>query len=201
MLAATKYNLAHLLDFGGRDARQTFWYYVLFLFIVYFVLGIIGSFVLIGSLMAPIIEAAQQGATEQQMQLQMSGWMGGFMGTIMWVSMGVNIVMDLLLAAAFVRRLHDSNSSGWWGLLILAAQAASMVMMIPLMNSMQDVMSQAMDPANIADPVRMQAMMANQSRFGLYGLVGWIGPLAAVVFGVLPSTDGPNRYGEAPVRF
>jgi hypothetical protein len=31
MLGAIKYNLSHLLDFSGRDARQTFWYYVLFL--------------------------------------------------------------------------------------------------------------------------------------------------------------------------
>jgi uncharacterized membrane protein YhaH (DUF805 family) len=41
MLASIKYNLSHLLDFSGRDARQTFWYYVLFLFIVYwFVLAL-----------------------------------------------------------------------------------------------------------------------------------------------------------------
>jgi len=201
MLGSIKYNLSHLLDFSGRDARQTFWYYVLFLFIVYFVLGIIGSFVLIGSLMAPLMEAAQSGASEQQIQAQMSGWMGSFMGTIIWVSISVNILMDLLLASAFVRRLHDSGRAGWWGLLVVGSQAVSTLMMIPMMDSMQDFMAQAMDPANVADPARFQAMMAQQSKFSLYGLVGWIGPIAAIVFGVLPSTDGPNRYGEAPVRF
>ena len=30
MLAAIKHNLANLFNFTGRDARQTFWYYVLF---------------------------------------------------------------------------------------------------------------------------------------------------------------------------
>ena len=201
MLAATKYNLTHLLDFSGRDARQTFWYYVLFLFIVYMVVSFIGSIFLIGSVMAPIIEAGTVATSEQAMQAQLAGFMGEMMRSLIWLSMVVNVVFDLLLAAAFVRRLHDSNSSGWWGVLILAVQAASMAMMIPLMDSMQDVMAQAMNPANMADPARMQAMMASQSRFGLYGLVGWIGPIAAVVFGVLPSTDGPNRYGEGPVRF
>ena len=201
MLAATKYNLTHLVDFTGRDARQTFWYYVLFLFILYFVVAIIGSFVLIGSLMAPVMEAAQAGASEQEVQAQIGSWMGSFMGTIIWASIGVNIVMDLLLAAAFVRRLHDSGRAGWWALLVAGAQAASTAMMIPMMDSMQDFMAQAMDPANVADPVRFQAMMAQQSKFSLYGLIGWIGPIAAIIFGVLPSTDGPNRYGEAPVRF
>ena len=34
MLGAIKYNLANLTNFSGRDARQTFWYYVLFLVII-----------------------------------------------------------------------------------------------------------------------------------------------------------------------
>jgi len=201
MLAATKYNLTHLVDFTGRDARQTFWYYVLFLFIVYFVLGFVGAIVLMGSLMGPLMDAAQAGASEQQIQVQMNAWMGGVFGKLLWVSMAVNVLMDLLLAAAFVRRLHDSNSTGWWGLAVVAAQLVSMAMMVPMMDAMQDVMAQAMDPANVSDPARFQAMMAQQSRFSLYGLVGWIGPIVAIYFGVKGSTEGPNRYGEAPVRF
>lgn len=201
MLGAIKYNLTHLLDLNGRDARQTFWFYVLFLFLVYFALGMVGSFVLIGSLMGPVVEAANAGASEQEMQAQMSAWMGDMMGSMVWVSVVVSVVMDLLLAAAFVRRLHDSNSSGWWAAAVLAAQAAAIAVMIPMIEAMQDFMAQAMDPANMANPAYMQSMIERQSQFGAYGLVGWIAPIVVIVFGVMPSTDGPNRFGEAPVRF
>lgn len=205
MLGAIKYNLRHLLDFSGRDARQTFWYYVLFLFIVYFVLGMVGSFVLIGSLMGPMIEVASQNLPEPEMQAEMAERMGGVMGrmmeTILWVSVVVNVVMDLLLAAAFVRRLHDSNSAGWWALAVLAAQVASLAVMIPMIEEMQEFMAEAMDPANLANPAYVPTMLGRDSPFGLYGLIGWISPIVVIVFGVLPSTEGPNRFGEAPVRF
>ena len=34
MLDAIRHGLANLLNFSGRDARQTFWYYVLFVYVV-----------------------------------------------------------------------------------------------------------------------------------------------------------------------
>ena len=34
MLKAIKHGLGNLLNFGGRDARQAFWYYVLFVYLV-----------------------------------------------------------------------------------------------------------------------------------------------------------------------
>ena len=205
MLGSIKYNLSHLLDFSGRDARQTFWFYVLFLFVVYLAFSMVAGLLLVGSIVGPIVEIANTGASEQEMDAQVAQMMGGMMGRLMgmviWFSIAVSAVMDMLLAAAFVRRLHDSDSSGWWALAVLASQIVSTAVMIPMIDAMQGVMAQAMDPANMADPARMQAMMAGQSRFSLYGLVGWIGPIAVIVFGVLDSTDGPNRYGEAPVRF
>ena len=121
MFKSVKYNLSHLLDFSGRDARSTFWFYVLFLFLVNVVLGIVLGTVMIGSVMGPVIHAAQAGASEAAMRAMMGTAMGAFMGKIMWFSLAVNLVMIALLAASFVRRLHDSNRSGWWGLLVLAA--------------------------------------------------------------------------------
>jgi uncharacterized membrane protein YhaH (DUF805 family) len=32
-------------------------------------------------------------------------------------------------------------------------------------------------------------------------LIGWLPMLIAIVIGVLKSTPGPNRYGDAPVKF
>ena len=86
-------------------------------------------------------------------------------------------------------------------LVVVAAQAVSTALMLPMMEAMQGVMAQAMDPANVADPVRFQAIMAQQQKYGLYGLIGWIAPGIAIYFGIKGSTDGPNRYGATPVRF
>jgi uncharacterized membrane protein YhaH (DUF805 family) len=200
MLKSVKYNLSHLLDFGGRDARATFWFYVLFLFLVNIVVGIVLGFVLIGSLMGPVFVAARAGASEEAMQAQLATQMGGFMGTILWYSLIATIVMVVLLAASFVRRLHDSNRSGWWGLLVLAAQAGSFYVSIRMMGMMQELMTEAMSRTSPMSPLEMQALMQN-NHMSAYGAVGWIAPLIVIVFGVMDSTEGPNRYGGEPVRF
>ena len=38
MLAAIKHGLGNLVNFHGRDARQAFWYYVLFVYVVIIVI-------------------------------------------------------------------------------------------------------------------------------------------------------------------
>jgi len=43
--------------------------------------------------------------------------------------------------------------------------------------------------------------MQYQSQMAPYGLIGLIGYIAVLIFGIMKSTDGPNRYGEAPVEF
>jgi uncharacterized membrane protein YhaH (DUF805 family) len=43
--------------------------------------------------------------------------------------------------------------------------------------------------------------MQMQTQMGAYGLVGWIGYIVVIIFGVMRSTDGPNQYGDEPVRF
>ncbi|MDE8651918.1 DUF805 domain-containing protein [Novosphingobium album (ex Liu et al. 2023)] len=44
MPGAVRYGLTNLVNFSGRDARQTFWFFVLFLYIVTFMLGSIRAF-------------------------------------------------------------------------------------------------------------------------------------------------------------
>lgn len=200
MGGAIKYNLSHLLDFSGRDARGTFWYYVLFLFLLNMAVSVVLGLVLAGSIVGTVVDAARAGASEDAVRLQMGVWMGGFISSIMWYSLASNAIMILLLAASFVRRLHDSNKPGWWGLLVLAAQAAGSFVSIRMMDVMQDVMAQAMSRTTPMSPLEMQGLMQSHN-ISAYSAIGWIGPLAVIVFGVLDSTNGPNRYGDEPVRF
>jgi uncharacterized membrane protein YhaH (DUF805 family) len=166
MLAAIKYNLAHLLDFSGREDRPTFWWYVLFLIIIDIVLGLVVTGSMMGGGFSEGIQAAQSGASQQDIQAQMLQHMSDRMGTVIWLSAGINLLVTALSVAAFVRRLHDSGNSGWWAAIAVLAQVASIagaLMSIPQLE-----------------------------------LLGWVAPLIVVIFGVMKSSSGANRYGEGP---
>ena len=199
MLGAIKYNLSHLLDFGGRDARQTFWYYVLFLVVLNILAGILVAIPAMVTAFGTAFEAAQAGLAPEDMQAQVTSQMAAAMGGTLWISLGINVATALLMLAAFVRRLHDSDKSEWWALLPLAGLAASTVASIRVMGAMQDIMRDMMIAGG--DPVKVQAIVERQQEFAAYGLIGWIGPLVVIGFGILRSTEGPNRYGDEPVRY
>ncbi|MBD3814359.1 MAG: DUF805 domain-containing protein, partial [Betaproteobacteria bacterium] len=66
MLGSIKYNLANLANFNGRDARQTFWYYVLFLVVIQFGAGIIAAIPMYSQIFSSAFNGAQSGMSEQQ---------------------------------------------------------------------------------------------------------------------------------------
>jgi uncharacterized membrane protein YhaH (DUF805 family) len=194
MFGSIQYNLAHLLDFRGRDARQTFWYYVLFLVVVQFAVGLVMWVPLMVGMFRQVFEAASAGVTDQDAVNQMIvSQMGGGMQQMIPYTLGLSAVMILLFVAAFVRRLHDSDKPGWWALLPVATQLCAMYVSYDSLGHMQELMTNAMQnrAAGFEQPGGLSA----------YSMVGWIGYIAVIVFGVMKSTDGPNRYGDEPVRF
>ena len=104
------------VNFEGRATRKQFWMYVLFQVIVAFVLNLLSM-------------------------------MDNFVGTLFWiVALLYSLAVILPGLAIGVRRLHDTNRSGWWWLIYF----------LPI--------------------------------------IGWI---VLLVFWVLPSTPGQNRFGTA----
>ncbi|WP_395333255.1 DUF805 domain-containing protein [Novosphingobium sp. BL-8H] len=194
MLGSIKYNLSNLLNFKGRDARQTFWFYVLFLFIIQYAAGMLISMPMMGGMMRGAFSAAQQGASETELQARMMAQMAGYMRTSMTLSAVVSVIAGLLLLAAFMRRLHDSNRPGWIALIALALSFASKA----LIWSKMDEIIGAMSRMSEADPA---GILGFQSKFVGASLMGWAALLIVIVFGVWPSTPSANRYGAAPVRF
>jgi uncharacterized membrane protein YhaH (DUF805 family) len=97
-----KYNFSHYADFTGRAPRSQFWWWVLFIWIVSFVLNIIDNGlglmvgasttdVMIGDMTVPIVN---NGA--------------GILSTIFSLAV---LIPGLAVA---VRRLHDTDRTGWW---------------------------------------------------------------------------------------
>ncbi len=191
MLTAIKYNLAHLTDFHGRDARQTFWFYVLFLALVQFGISMVVSMAMGGSMMGGAIVAAGNGVDEAEMQRRIFAQVGTMMRVSMWTSAVLSLAMIGLLVAAFTRRLHDSGKPGWIAILVAVIQVVQLVLMLGSIDDMVNltVMLQTGDLASA---------QAVQSGLALRGLLGWVPAVLLIVFGVWPSTPGENKYGPQP---
>jgi uncharacterized membrane protein YhaH (DUF805 family) len=194
MLGAIKYNLSNLANFKGRDARQTFWFYVLFLVLVQYAIGLLISLPMMGEGMSTAFKAAKSGVPAEQMQQQMMAGMAGMMRTSMLASAGVSVLSALLLVAAFVRRLHDSGRPGWIAaipfLLVLGALGYSMAHLEPMLEAMAHI-----------DAAKPTAMLEAQRPMLVASALSWVGYLVVIVFGAWPSTDGPNAYGEDSIQF
>ena len=113
---------------------------------------------------------------------------------MMWASLIGGVLLLTMLAASLVRRLHDSDLSGWWAALPGAIYAYTLALMPTQMEEMQAVLSEA----STGEGVSANAM---QGQFQLETLIGWLPFLMVIILGVRKSSAGPNRYGEAPVRF
>lgn len=195
MIDAIRYNMANLMNFSGRDSRSTFWFYVLFLALIQIGISFVLSIVMAGGMMADAFHSARMGADGAAMQQHMIARMAEVMRISMWASALVSLVMTGLLAASFTRRIHDSDKPGWIAAVIVAIQFLSILLTIGMIDDMVHFIS-TMKPEN---PTAMQAaMQAQQGKFALKGMLGWIPMLALVIFGVWPSSDGDNRYGPEP---
>lgn len=196
MLDAVKYGLANLFNLQGRDARQTFWYFVLLVFIVRTVLGIVVAVPMVIHMFGSIVELAKTGAGADPayMQSRVMASLVDDLPRIMWISIVIGILSGVAVLPSLVRRLHDSDLSGWWaalpGVLYLAGMLNAPAAMQRSIKTML-----TMDPAH--PPSQLQ-MMQNQ---GLLGLIGYVALALVIYAGVRKSTPGPNRYGDAPVSF
>lgn len=159
-------------EFTGRSRRQEFWMFVLLLVIIWII-----AFVIMGIMGAGALTMA--GANPDG-----SPRIAGMMG--MFASLGIfalilGIVWLALLIptlAVQIRRLHDSDRSGWWMMLYWGPAILSWVV-------------------NIAGAANQSAGLMMLG--GLCSLLAFVGAIVLIVFWCLPGTNGPNRYGADPL--
>jgi uncharacterized membrane protein YhaH (DUF805 family) len=143
-------------DFSGRAPRAEFWWYVLAVFIL--------------SIVAKIIDSL----------LGMHVWGPyGLVSVIVWLGLLVPNI------AVSVRRLHDTNRTGWWLLVPVVPYCLAFVLGGAAM----------MGGAASGSPAGMMAGAGIAWLFLMIGAVGWI---VLLVFYCLPGTPGDNRYGPNP---
>lgn len=140
-------------DFSGRASRAEYWWFVLALIIAYIVISIVESIVGINHMIFSVY---------------------GPLSALLWLA---TIVPSIAVA---VRRLHDTDRSGWWVLLPIVPYGLAIAIA---------------GPAIVAG-----GMGAGLGIAALFMLVGLLCGLLLLVFMVLPGTPGENRYGPNPYR-
>jgi uncharacterized membrane protein YhaH (DUF805 family) len=149
--------LKRYAEFSGRSRRKEFWMYTLGVFILYVVMVIL-FFVLGGSALMSMGSnpAGMAGAI-------MSMGAFGLIFLLVWLALLIPTI------AVTIRRLHDTDRSGWWlgalfGLAILMQIAARM----------------------------------SSALYMIVALAYLALAIALLVFYCLEGTKGPNRFGEDP---
>lgn len=136
-------------DFTGRAARAEYWWYVLALIIIYILVRIVESIFGVNRMVF------------------------GVYGPLTLLIAAATIVPNL---AVGVRRLHDTDRSAWW-LLLLVPYLVSAFLMVEAYAA---------------------GSMAGFGAAGLVGLVGLVCCLIFLALMVLPGTAGSNRFGPNP---
>jgi uncharacterized membrane protein YhaH (DUF805 family) len=158
--------LKRYAEFSGRSRRMEYWMFQLFMFLVYLAMVVLMMIAGGGALMSGGDPTAIAAA-------------GGAVMIIGGLYLLFALAMFIPSLAVSIRRLHDTNRSGWW---ILAPLGGYAVMLV----------GAAVAAASPDSP-------------GLGGILAMVGMIAVIglgltllVFMFLEGTRGPNTYGPDP---
>lgn len=187
MFSSVGYNLRNLMNFNGRDPRPTFWWYVLFVFVVHMIASIISGVMVTMKIAGAAISAQglpDAGPSPEMMQVIVDALEPQMMfGTVL------SILSVILLGAAFVRRLHDGGFSGWIAGVTAVVYLANVVLGWMTLGEVKAAMLAATTPE--------QLEAAAFTATGPLSLaLGWLPIIAFVGFGVMRSQTHDNRWGE-----
>lgn len=154
--------------FSGRAPRAEFWWFFLFVMILYF--GVIMLLGVAGAAIMPLNggNAITSGPAELIVIFVGLFWLALFIPTL----------------AVQVRRLHDTNRSGWWLGAFWLLYAAYFVLIFG--------MGFAADPAGSA--VGPYAALA----VGIVAIAFFVYSVVLLVFSCIRGTEGTNRFGPDP---
>ena len=199
MLAAIRHGLGNITRFDGRDARQAFWYYVLFLYLVSVVMTMA---VTLPMTMQAVVVGVEQGMasasnpdrvqSDAMMQAALIESMGDYAKILVWMNFAAALVLFVGLAASLVRRLHDADMPGTWALLPGAMQLANLLLLPTQLGNLDAVLRRSMSGNPLASITAMGSLA------GLGAILGYGAIILVIIIGTRPSTPGPNRYGKAP---
>jgi uncharacterized membrane protein YhaH (DUF805 family) len=163
--------LKRYAQFSGRSTRREFWMWILFYFICVIILSVIDGVLHLGG--ATNYGGGRYGAPGTVGYSYGAGVRGGI---LTWIFAAAVFIPNIAVA---VRRLHDTNRSGWWLLMPVVPYLIGVVIMF----------------GSMAGGARMGAALIG----GLFSLVGLVCAIVLLVWYCLRGTPGPNRFGGDPL--
>lgn len=145
--------------------------------------------------MSTALAQTRSGADPQAVQAAVTAQMAGAMRPLVLGGIVLGVANVAMISAALVRRLHDSNRSGLWAALAGAIYLAVLWMSWANAGAVSAAMRDLAAASTQVETLGIQARLARQS------LLGYVPIAMVIVIGLLKSSPGPNRFGEAPVSF
>jgi uncharacterized membrane protein YhaH (DUF805 family) len=164
--------LKRYAEFSGRSRRQEFWMFMLLLLVIWMVAFF--------GIMVMGVGALSMAGANADGSPRVAGMMGmvASMGIIAVILGIVWLALLIPTLAVQVRRLHDTDRSGWWIMIYWGPAILSWIVNI----------------AGAANQSTGLIMLA-----GLCSLLALVASIVLLVFYCLPGTNGPNQYGPDPL--
>lgn len=166
---------ANMFDFSGRARRAEYWWFILFTFLVSFLLQGAAVFWIATQpdLAARMDDPAAAQLLAKEIEAFFWQWSLVYFGVMLfgyWIP----------YLAVTVRRLHDTDRSGWWMFKpILVGIAAAIVLFV------------------------LAVLLGGNQGSPALALMAATAPSAAMIWFLvvlcLPGTSGPNRFGPDPI--
>jgi uncharacterized membrane protein YhaH (DUF805 family) len=170
--------LKRYAEFSGRSSRAEFWWFWLFVMVVWMVV----YFLMIGS-----VVTASIGQTEPSAGMVGALGVVGILLLLFWVGILIPSI------AVQVRRLHDTNRSGWWLGGFYLAYAVYVVLLFSILGA--GIAAGMAGGATAEPPPALGPMFVVTM---IVGLGMFIYAIVLLVFYCQPGTTGDNRYGPDP---
>ena len=173
--------LKRYADFSGRSRRMEYWMWVVFQMLIAVAFWIL-TIVIAGS----AVMALGMGSSGKDPGAVVAAGVGMGIGIVLLFALygllGLFLIIPSLAVA--VRRLHDTNRSGWWLLAPLACECVAFL---------------AFGMAGASAGTNGSSGAAVPAMIGFIAVIGALGlGLMLLVFMFLDGTPGPNRYGPDP---
>jgi len=157
--------------------RSEYWFFVLFNFLVQLVLEFI-----MGLLMIPLLLKGQFNAES----------ISGVQSPFVYIAMAVGLLLFLPSLGALVRRLHDTNRSGWW-----VAAYYLFAIVLGVLSGIAGLRLFAMgeNPSLSTSETPLAFVFA----VALVGVLLFVMAIVLLVWCFQRGTIGPNKYGPDPL--
>lgn len=188
MIQAAKYGLRNLFNFSGRDNRRQFWLFAIFLMIVRWVLATAATALLMASTVGSAMHNVGANSDPETTATAVQANITSALPQLMIIGIIISLIIVAMLFAAFVRRLHDSNLSGWFALL----------------PGVPYLLNLAATPGQVARTMAVMQrgpnahMILRETNWWVAALA-WLALVLLAGLALRQSTPGTNRYGPEPV--